>query len=269
MYASDKLAACSVETRREYPWLYGLADAYGSFEITNLRVVWHRVAAIRDDLTLDLLKQAFEEYEKTGLLFTWQANGKRYAHWTKSEAGNRLPPDSRKNYEKRLAPDRPEDEYDKYLQSHHIQDPKQIDSVPEQNRSVPERKRSTALALALASDSALDSERGGGVGEPSARAAKPLSLPAFEGKILKVTKETDEALAKVAAYDWITDRSIEYAKADAWLIANPARRKKNYAAFIVNWFANTHKFRSKKNAEQRESQNQEALLRGLGPGREK
>ena len=110
----------------------------------------------------------------------------------------------------------------------------------------------------------MDSDKERDSGKTHARAAKPLSPPAFEGKILKVTKETDEALAKVAAYDWISNRSIEYAKADAWLIANPARRKKNYAAFIVNWFTNAHKFRSKKNAEQREDKNREALLRGLG-----
>src|SRR5574337_1114273 len=47
MWASDKLAACAVWARREYAWLYGLADCSGSFELSNLRVVWGKVRPTR------------------------------------------------------------------------------------------------------------------------------------------------------------------------------------------------------------------------------
>ena len=45
LWASDKLAACARWAQAEYAWLYGLADASGSFELTNLRVIWGRAAA--------------------------------------------------------------------------------------------------------------------------------------------------------------------------------------------------------------------------------
>ncbi len=37
IWNSGKLAKCSIEARREYTWIYGLADCNGSFEITDLR----------------------------------------------------------------------------------------------------------------------------------------------------------------------------------------------------------------------------------------
>ncbi len=42
MWASDKLAACAEWAQVEYAWVYGLADANGSFELTNVRVIWGR-----------------------------------------------------------------------------------------------------------------------------------------------------------------------------------------------------------------------------------
>jgi hypothetical protein len=57
LWASDKLASCAEWAQSEYAWLYGLADAGGSFEMTNLRVIWGRVAAIRKNLTLERLKE--------------------------------------------------------------------------------------------------------------------------------------------------------------------------------------------------------------------
>jgi hypothetical protein len=91
MWASDKLAACAEWAQAEYAWFYGLADASGSFELTNLRVIWGRVAAIRTGLTLARVTEVFEEFARRGLLFTWEENGKRYGHWTGSDVPGRLP----------------------------------------------------------------------------------------------------------------------------------------------------------------------------------
>lgn len=114
MWSSDKLAACEVWARREYAWLYPLADANGCFEF-NLRVVWGRVAAIRPDLTQQRLAQVFEEFRCHGLLFTWTKNGKTYAHWTRSES--RLPPKSERSRHKSLAPELPGGQLSEYLKS--------------------------------------------------------------------------------------------------------------------------------------------------------
>src|SRR5258708_661652 len=104
LWSSDKLAACAPWAQAEYAWLYGLADCNGSFELTNLRVIWGRVAAIRHTLTLERLEQIFEEFISHGLLFTWEANGKRYGHWTGSDQPGRLPPPSWRARLERLAP---------------------------------------------------------------------------------------------------------------------------------------------------------------------
>jgi hypothetical protein len=104
MWASDKLASCAEWAQTEYAWLYGLADASGSFEMTNLRVIWGRVAAIRSNLTLERLAQVFEEFIARGLLFTWEENGKRYGHWTGSDVPGRLPPPSWRMRLEKLAP---------------------------------------------------------------------------------------------------------------------------------------------------------------------
>ena len=61
MWGSDKLASCAEWAQAEYAWLYGLADASGCFEVTNLRVIWGRVAAIRRNLTIERLEQIFGE----------------------------------------------------------------------------------------------------------------------------------------------------------------------------------------------------------------
>ena len=104
LWASDKLAACAEWAQSEYAWLYGLADASGSFEITNLRVIWGRVAAIRKNLTLERLQEIFDEFIARGLLFTWEENGKRYGHWTGSDVPGRLPRRSWRMRLEKLAP---------------------------------------------------------------------------------------------------------------------------------------------------------------------
>ena len=104
LWGSDKLAACAPWAQAEYAWLYGLADASGCFEITNLRVIWGRVAAIRTELTLERLGQIFAEFQDKGLLFVWEHEGKRYAHWTGSDVPGRLPPPSWRMRLERFAP---------------------------------------------------------------------------------------------------------------------------------------------------------------------
>ena len=69
MWGSDKLAACAAWAQAEYAWLYGLADASGCFELTNLRVIWGRVAAIRRNLTIERLEQIFD-YSAGSILFS-------------------------------------------------------------------------------------------------------------------------------------------------------------------------------------------------------
>lgn len=104
LWASDKLGACAEWAQAEYAWLYGLADASGCFELTNLRVIWGRVAAIRRNLTIERLEQIFEEFQARGLLFVWEENGKRYGHWTGSDVPGRLPPPSWRMRLEKLAP---------------------------------------------------------------------------------------------------------------------------------------------------------------------
>ena len=104
MWGSDKLAACAAWAQAEYAWLYGLADASGCFELTNLRVIWGRVAAIRANLTIEQLEQVFAEFQEKGLLFVWEHEGKRYAHWTGSDVPGRLPPPSWRMRLEKFAP---------------------------------------------------------------------------------------------------------------------------------------------------------------------
>lgn len=113
LWASEKLAACDSTVRVEYAWLYGLADANGSFEL-NMRSIHSRVSAIRPRLTLRRLETVFAELERHGLLFTWQENGKRYAHWTKSELPGRLPKPSERHRYKKFAPPVPKERLSEY-----------------------------------------------------------------------------------------------------------------------------------------------------------
>ena len=115
MWGSDKLAACAPWAQAEYAWLYGLADASGCFELTNLRVIWGRVAAIRGSLTIERLEQVFAEFQDQGLLFVWEHEGKRYGHWTGSDVPGRLPPPSWRMRLERFAPPVPKQELAKYM----------------------------------------------------------------------------------------------------------------------------------------------------------
>jgi hypothetical protein len=115
MWGSDKLAACAAWAQAEYAWLYGLADASGCFELTNLRVIWGRVAAIRANLTIERLEQVFAEFQDKGLLFVWEHQGKRYAHWTGSDVPGRLPPPSWRMRLERFAPAVPKQQLAEYM----------------------------------------------------------------------------------------------------------------------------------------------------------
>ena len=115
MWGSDKLAACAAWAQAEYAWLYGLADASGCFELTNLRVIWGRVAAIRGTLTIERLEQVFVEFQDKGLLFVWEHEGKRYAHWTGSDVPGRLPPPSWRMRLERFAPPVPKQQQAQYM----------------------------------------------------------------------------------------------------------------------------------------------------------
>lgn len=115
MWGSDKLAACAAWAQAEYAWLYGLADASGCFELTNLRVIWGRVAAIRANLTIERLEQIFVEFQDKGLLFVWEHEGKRYAHWTGSDVPGRLPPPSWRMRLEKFAPPVPKQRLAEYM----------------------------------------------------------------------------------------------------------------------------------------------------------
>lgn len=115
MWGSDKLAACAEWAQAEYAWLYGLADASGCFELTNLRVIWGRVAAIRKNLTIERLEQIFDEFQDKGLLFAWKHEGKRYGYWTGSDVPGRLPPPSWRMRLERFAPPVPKRQLAEYM----------------------------------------------------------------------------------------------------------------------------------------------------------
>lgn len=114
LWNSDKLAACPEDVILEYAWLYGLADANGSFEL-NFRSIWSRVSAIRPKLKLAKLERVFEEFERHGLLFVWIGeNGKRFGHWTGSDRPGRLPPTKERYRYKKFAPPVPIEELSEY-----------------------------------------------------------------------------------------------------------------------------------------------------------
>jgi hypothetical protein len=115
MWGSDKLASCAEWAQAEYAWLYGLADASGCFELTNLRVIWERVAAIRRNLTIERLEQIFDEFQVKGLLFVWEHEGKQYGHWSGSDVPGRLPAPSWRMRLERLAPPVPKRQFAEYM----------------------------------------------------------------------------------------------------------------------------------------------------------
>lgn len=123
-WGSRKLRRCPVWIRREYPYLYPLADCNGSFEL-DIPVILGKMKPNRPDLSVRKLEEIFATFYKEGIAFIWpdiedgvQLKGGEYVHWTGSERVGRLPRPSRRSnkYEKRLAPPLPQKEYEAYLQ---------------------------------------------------------------------------------------------------------------------------------------------------------
>jgi hypothetical protein len=154
MWASDKLAACAEWAQVEYAWFYGLADCNGCFELTNLRVIWGRVAAIRKNLSLERVEQVFNEFHDKGLLFRWSDGGKRYGHWTGSDVPGRLPPPSWRNRLERLAPPVPRAALEEYVAAFRRTETRNSSCHPE-SAAADEGSVSTSAQLATMAGSAL------------------------------------------------------------------------------------------------------------------
>lgn len=69
---------------------------------------------------------------------------------------------------------------------------------------------------------------------PNRQKAPDAEPPFWQGQILFVTRKSNEALA--AAFPSL-NLTQEYAKADAWLVCNPAKRKKDLLRFLNNWLS--------------------------------
>lgn len=119
MWGSSKLERCPEWAIPEYAWLYPLADGNGSFEVTTLRVIHGKIAAIRPHFTLDTLADLIGIFNKFGLLFIWESGSKKYAHWTGSERPGRLPSKATRGRYQSFAPSVPKSKLDKYLQQYH------------------------------------------------------------------------------------------------------------------------------------------------------
>ena len=76
IWSSFKLSQCKPSSRVEYVWIYEEVDAGGPFEMTIIRSLWGKISLIRPDLSLKKLKMCLEQYERHGLLFTWDSSGK-------------------------------------------------------------------------------------------------------------------------------------------------------------------------------------------------
>jgi hypothetical protein len=192
LWSSDKLAACAPWAQAEYAWLYGLADCNGSFEMTNLRVIWGRVAAIRHALTLQRLEQVFAEFIARGLLFTWEAGGKRYGHWTGSDQPGRLPPPSWRARLERLAPPVPKAELAAFMAQFSQSKIPQREVTPPSSFATRENTRGATQGGSRASDSS-----------PWSRELKPrsngcLEAPQGQGLGLDKGREVDWESAPIS-----------------------------------------------------------------------
>ena len=150
VWGSNRLTTVPPSAQREYPWLYPLADSNGSFEITNLRTIWGKVYINRPDVPdVQNLDAILRDYNNRGLLFIWEQDGKRYAHWTNSHKPGRLPPKSRRaiRHENLLAPIVPTAELEEYTSYFTEQSP---DASGKATLRLPSGSPPVAKALALA-----------------------------------------------------------------------------------------------------------------------
>jgi hypothetical protein len=114
LWPSQKIGMCKPENRTEYLWLYGLADANGSFELTSLRAISAQVSVNRPELTPARLREIFLDFRDVGLLCVWKEKAKIFGHWIGSEKRGRLPPVSLRGRYKPLAPKVPKNVLDAY-----------------------------------------------------------------------------------------------------------------------------------------------------------
>jgi hypothetical protein len=114
IYSSKKLFNCAYFSRVEYLWIYGLADAGGSFELTDLRLILPKLSTIRPKFTLRLLKNCLDEYQNYGLLFSWYQDGKKFGHWVGSQKPGRLPSNSTKSRYYLVCPQPPKQKLAEY-----------------------------------------------------------------------------------------------------------------------------------------------------------
>ncbi len=195
IWNSGKLAKCSNPARREYAWIYGLADCNGSFEMTDLRALWFRVAPIRPDMTVENFCEYLCEYQTHGLLFSWERNGKRYGHWTKSEEPGRLPPKKTRNRYTWDAPVVPK----KGLKSYVNKFPSSKIAGGRRSRPHPDPVEDES-SLGLGSGLGLGLGSGEGKGEPAFRALTDWLINTFQetlGKKPTWGKKDYVALAKL------------------------------------------------------------------------
>jgi len=108
LWNSDKLRKLPVENRVDYLWIYGIADANGSFEL-NPHAIVAKVSALRPELTLERIRKCVRNFERVGLLFTWEYQSKQYGHWVGSETPGRLPAKSQRHKHRKDAPPVPID----------------------------------------------------------------------------------------------------------------------------------------------------------------
>jgi len=252
LWASDKIAACAEWAQTEYAWIYGLADANGSFELTNLRVPWSKVAAVRKNLTIERFEQVIDEFADKGLLFVWAVDGKRYGHWTGSDKPGRLPRESRRTprYGPIFAPAVPKKALANYAADKMSRsDAKSV--APPSNSTDNSEEKSVYCDSTPVDGLGLVLGEGIGVGEKKAHqktgalvaqaTTRPSlrTIPAFVGLHFTVSEKQDHLLA--AAFPW-ADLQAEYRKADSWLEANSQTgRRKNTSSFIHNWFSRIKK----------------------------
>lgn len=255
LWSSSKLEGCAEWAKPEYAWLYPLADGNGSFELTNLRVIHGKVAAIRPAWTIDQLAMTISEFRKNGLLFVWKQGGKIYGHWTGSEKVGRLPALSKRDRYQMLAPPVPKDLLLRYLQQYR-------DKVRTLSGQV--------LVLEGVLDLVLEEERSATAAQAEERPSHSERLPlSYQGLHLEVTERQDKVLAQ--GFPWVVNRQAEYASADSWLEANPERRPKKQNRFIDNWFRRIKSPEENKNGarqpsreEQRRERSEQAIENVVG-----
>lgn len=158
IWSSEKLCKIPAWAQLEYLWMYGLADANGSFEITNPAVVRNRISAIRPGLKTGQVVKALDIFEKNGLMYVWKASGKTFAHWTGSDRPGRLPQQSHRTRYRLNAPPIPKEGLTQYLSRFTPKD------IPP-NSHIINDAAGTGLGVGLGNGWLSDTGVGMGVGE--------------------------------------------------------------------------------------------------------